>query len=184
MDKNYWKDAYKDLWARTGEKETFIQEVLEQETGYKVKKIGFGAGTTEFLPGSAAEYGQEKGGADLYVEEADAYVEVTGPNIPVSENAPLWVRPDKIRNSVEKIKAGQGRVHAIVHVAEVKPDCHKVIRVIIIGREMAEGVKNRVIQKINPTIRNRKEIYYEIPANHPCVIPFADFISMIRNGIN
>lgn len=181
MDRNYWKEAYKDLWSQTSKKEESIRSIIEHETGYTVMSIGLGAGSADFLSGSATDHGKEKGDADLYVVDADAYVEVTGPNISVDMQASLWVRPDKVRNSFDKMTAGKGRLHVIVHVASVKPDGHQVIRVILLGPEFAKGLYTGAIKEITPVIRGRQERYYDVPVDHECIVSFSEFLAMLRS---
>ena len=84
MDKNYWKEAYKEFWEVSSRKEVFVKELIKKETGFTVLEVGLGAGTKDFLSGSAADHGLVKGDADLYVVGADAYVEITGPLFTIS----------------------------------------------------------------------------------------------------
>lgn len=118
MDKNYWKEAYKEYWEISSKKEIFVKELIESKTGFKTLEVGLGAGSEDFLSGSASDYGLTKGDADLYVIVPDTYVEVTGPNISVKPEDTLWIRPDKVKNSFNKQKAGKGKLHVIVHIAK------------------------------------------------------------------
>ena len=122
MDKNYWKEAYKEYWEISSKKEIFVKELIESKTGFKTLEVGLGAGSEDFLSGSASDYGLTKGDADLYVIVPDTYVEVTGPNISVKPEDTLWIRPDKVKNSFNKQKAGKGKLHVIVHIAKIKPN--------------------------------------------------------------
>ena len=97
MDKNYWKEAYKEYWEISSKKEIFVKELIESKTGFKTLEVGLGAGSEDFLSGSASDYGLTKGDADLYVIIPDTYVEVTGPNISVKPEDTLWIRPDKVK---------------------------------------------------------------------------------------
>lgn len=130
MDKNYWKEAYKEYWEISSKKEIFVKELIESKTGFKTLEVGLGAGSEDFLSGSASDYGLTKGDADLYVIIPDTYVEVTGPNISVKPEDTLWIRPDKVKNSFNKQKAGKGKLHVIVHIAKIKPNGNIAIRVI------------------------------------------------------
>ena len=128
MDKNYWKEAYKEYWEISSKKEIFVKELIESKTGVKTLEVGLGAGSEDFLSGSASDYGLTKGDADLYVIIPDTYVEVTGPNISVKPEDTLWIRPDKVKNSFNKQKAGKGKLHVIVHIAKIKPNGNIAIR--------------------------------------------------------
>lgn len=53
MDKNYWKEAYKEYWEISSKKEIFVKELIESKTGFKTLEVGLGAGSEDFLSGSA-----------------------------------------------------------------------------------------------------------------------------------
>lgn len=52
MDKNYWKEAYKEYWEISSKKEIFVKELIESKTGFKTLEVGLGAGSEDFLSGS------------------------------------------------------------------------------------------------------------------------------------
>lgn len=110
MDKNYWKEAYKEYWEISSKKEIFVKELIESKTGFKTLEVGLGAGSEDFLSGSASDYGLTKGDADLYVIVPDTYVEVTGPNISVKPEDTLWIRPDKVKKLFQQTKSRQRQV--------------------------------------------------------------------------
>lgn len=180
MDKDYWKEAYKEFWEASSKKEEFVKELIEKETGATVLEVGLGAGTEDFLSGSAADYGLTKGDADLYVVDSDAYVEVTGPNIKVNLSDTLWIRPDKVSNSFNKQKEGKGKLHAIVHIAEIKPDGKKAIRVIILNKSFIEAYNRNEFKIIYPTIRGKQEKYLELPPEHATIISFDRFLELLK----
>ena len=64
-DPNFWKHQYEQTWAKAGKKEEGIAKLIEAETGHEVELAGMGAGSTEFLSGTAASRGFRKGEADL-----------------------------------------------------------------------------------------------------------------------
>lgn len=76
MDKNYWKEAYKEYWEISSKKEIFVKELIESKTGFKTLEVGLGAGSEDFLSGSASDYSLTKGDADLYVIVPDTYLQV------------------------------------------------------------------------------------------------------------
>lgn len=45
MDKNYWKEAYKEYWEISSKKEIFVKELIESKTGFKTLEVGLGAGS-------------------------------------------------------------------------------------------------------------------------------------------
>lgn len=175
MDANFWKDRYKDHWDKAAQKEKMVIDKIERETGKKVELYGLGAGSTEFLSGSASDHNFTKGDADLYIKDVDFFIEVTGPNIKVPPSAALWVRPDKIENALRKIRQGIGKGHFIVHVIE-RSDCDQtLIRVIPIIPEL------QFLSTINPRIRGTVETYKEIPSTYQNIMSFEEFISLIQS---
>lgn len=164
MDKNYWKNAYKNMWDASSEREMFIVQWIKENTGLVAKVIGLGAGTNDFINGSAAENGHEKGDADLHIVDTDVYIEVTGPlSTKVSPLSPLWFRPDKFNNAVIHKRAGHDTFFA--HHCPSK----NLWRVIHINDELVKRLYNRDFKVVEPVIRGRKERYVEIPYNDRCV---------------
>jgi len=180
MDKHYWKNAYKDFWEVAASKENKIKEIIEKETGYEVFEIGLGAGSTEFITGNAQDNKLTKGDADLYVKEKECFIEVTGPNIKMDFEKPLWVRPDKLRNAYNKLQNNEGKLHVIVHVL-VQRNNETVIRVIILDKLFFDHlITKKSFPKINPFIRGREETYYELPPEHATIISLKDFIERLK----
>ena len=96
MDENYWKDAYKNTWDESSKREKRLMTYLEKLTGVMCSESGLGAGSSEYISGSAARNGYQKGDADFLIEGTNIYIEVTGPLVKtVQPSAPLWFRPDK-----------------------------------------------------------------------------------------
>lgn len=179
MDKNYWKEAYKDSWDISSQKEKLIKELIEDLTGYKVHEVGLGAGSIELIDGSAKDNNLEKGDADLYVDECDTYVEVTGPNVITLFDAPLWVRPDKLKNAYRKLKKNKGKHHIIVHVQIVKGSLIRLIRGIVLNAEFFDRVKGKEFEIKEKIINGRTERYVVIPYKDKCIQPIEDIIKII-----
>ncbi len=180
MDKHYWKNAYKDFWEMAASKEKKIKNIIESETGYKVIEIGLGAGSTKFIKGNAKDNQLTKGDADLYVTEKECFIEVTGPNIKMDFEKPLWVRPDKLRNAYNKLQKGEGKLHVIVHVL-IQRNNETVIRVILLDEIFFEHIiKKKSFKIVTPIIRGQKEKYYEIPPEHETIISLKDFIKKLK----
>lgn len=173
MDSNFWKDRYKDSWDKAAQKEKMVIQLIESKTGKKVELYGLGAGSTEYLSGSASDNNSTKGDADLYIKEADTFIEVTGPNIKVNKSDALWIRPDKIENALAKIKNGIGKGHFVIHVIEIKDSSETLIRVVPITAEL----NNFPI--IEPRIRGTVERYREIPATYGKLMSFDDFLKTL-----
>ena len=182
MDENFWKDAYKDSWAKASDKENWVKSSIEKAASIPVEIVGLGAGSTDYISGSAASNDKEKGGADLYLPSLDIYVEVTGPNIKVSESDTLWVRPDKIASALRKIDEGIGTMHLVVHMAELRPNGQKLARVIFIEKRIKDAIADGTIELINPRIRGNIEQYYAIPANYVLVRPYENFLQFLRSA--
>ena len=102
MDENYWKDAYQDTWDESSKREKRLKVYLERLTGMKCEESGLGAGSSQYISGSAARNGYQKGDADFLIQGTSIYIEVTGPLVKtVQPTAPLWFRPDKLNNAIK-----------------------------------------------------------------------------------
>ncbi len=165
-----WKDAYKDQWKISNEKEELVRNSLASTLNCEIIYEGLGAGSTEYIAKEDEPDSHKKGDADLYIKEADAYVEVTGPNVQVYYEAGLWIRPDKITNAEEKIKNGVGKLHFIIHVTSLKEaEGATVFRVIELNEKFFNRVRNNEFEIVNPIIRGNKEEFYEIPHDDVCI---------------
>ncbi|WP_405571171.1 hypothetical protein [Winogradskyella sp. Asnod2-B02-A] len=181
MDKHYWKNAYKDSWEASASKEKYVKEIIEKQTGLEVLEIGLGAGSSEFIEGNAKDNELEKGDADLYVKDKDCFIEVTGPNIKMDFDRPLWIRPDKLRNAYRKLRDGKGKLHVIIHVLNEKND-EITIRVIVLDNLFFDHlITKKSFNLVKPKIRGREETYYEIPPKHETIISLEDFLTKLRN---
>lgn len=178
-NKNYWKDAYKDAWETASSKEKSIKKLIEDNTGYEVIEVGLGAGTTDYLSGSASDHGLTKGDADLYVPEKDCYIEVTGPNIPMAFEKPLWIRPDKIQNTFDKLKAGKGKLHVVLHVLTEKGTNEIKVRVILLDKIFFQFARDKEFPLVYPVIRERQEKYLELPPEHKVILTLDEFFTLL-----
>lgn len=166
MDKDYWKKAYQDMWEDSSKREIALARWIERLTGRRVEIIGLGAGTSEFISGSAEEHGHDKGDADLHIIDTNLYVEVTGPltsKVPASD--PLWFRPDKFNNAVKHARLGHDTFFAHHCPAE------NLWRVIHIDQPLIDRLLRHEFPVIHPRIRGRVEDYVEVPAKDSCVQP-------------
>ncbi len=162
---NYWKERYKHTWKKSNQRERAVIRRIREEAGRLVVAAGLGAGSAEYLSGSAASRGYERGGADLRVGDTSVYLEVTGPQTTgVLRSAPLWVRPDKIENARRHYPE---RETWVVHWLQ-RGD---TLRVIKLDQDFFDELDLRVFRTVTPMIRGTRERYCEIPANHPCVKP-------------
>ena len=159
-----------------------MKELIESKTGFKTLEVGLGAGSEDFLSGSASDYGLTKGDADLYVIVPDTYVEVTGPNISVKPEDTLWIRPDKVKNSFNKQKAGKGKLHVIVHIAKIKPNGNIAIRVIMLNKTFFEACRKKEFPLIQRNIRGLQETYLKLPPKHETIISFEEFIALLKQN--
>lgn len=176
---DYWKNVYKNSWDISTSKENNVKSIIEKETGFIVEMVGLGAGSSKRVDGSARKNGMAKGDADLYIKDADCYVEVTGPNIKMDFDRPLWIRPDKLNNVYHKRERGVGKLHVIVHVLKQKND-EDVMRVIVLDDLFFDHLLTRKsFEMVYPTIRGRQEKYVELPPEHEVIISMEDFISRL-----
>jgi hypothetical protein len=172
-DTDYWKKLYQGLWEKTGEREKALAQTIENLTGHKVKIVGLGAGSDEFLSGTAVSHGHEKGDADMTVEGTNINLEVTGPNIHVPRTNPLWVRPDKIKNAKSHFSKKDTWV---VHCIE-----RTTIRVIRLDADFFAKYEQGRYSTVNPIIRGARETYVSIPYNDSSVKGFEVLINHIKD---
>lgn len=175
-DDNYWKDRYQGTWDRSSQREAKLAEYLEQKTGLQVESSGLGARSTEYISGSAAENGFEKGGADLHVVGTNVYIEVTGPLEPnVGPERPLWFRPDKLDNAVEGLARG--------HVTFLTHNCPaaKLWRVVRVDDRLARRYRAGEFRRVERRIRGALERYVEIDARDACVRPIRELTAYLKN---
>lgn len=180
---NFWKDAYKDSWEQSATKENLIKGIIESETGLKVDIVGLGAGTTDYISGSAKDNNHEKGDADLYIESKDIHIEVTGPNVPMMIFDDLWFRPDKLNNTYKKVVTGEGNLHLIIHVQDDKQNGKKIIRGINLNKQFFMDVRTNPYPIITPKIRGNIEKYIEVNPKDKHIIKLEQIIELIKNEI-
>jgi hypothetical protein len=173
-DFNYWKNQYKDTWGQSSQRETAIARYLEEATGRTIKPVGLGAGSADFLSGSAAAHGHAKGDADLVVDGTNIYLEVTGPLVPsVVIDAALWVRPDKVDNARRNKDSHETWV--VHHLPK-----NDLIRVIYLGDQFWTALDAGDFPIVTPRIRGALERYHSIPATHSCVQPCGALIDRLK----
>ncbi|MCC5828950.1 MAG: hypothetical protein JJU36_05835 [Phycisphaeraceae bacterium] len=175
-DYDYWKKQYQDSWGKSSERETEIAAQLSQATGREIRTVGLGAGSAEFLTGSAAQQGHTKGDADLNVVGTNIYLEVTGPLVTsVVESAPLWIRPDKVQNARQKAPAQETWV--VHHLPR-----NGLVRVVHLSGEFFAALDAGEFPIVTPRIRGVTERYHEIAAGHRCVKAYDALIERLRRA--
>lgn len=164
MDNNYWKNAYQTTWDESSKRENFMVDWIKDNAGLTAEIIGLGAGTSDFIDGSASENGYEKGDADLHIINTNIYIEVTGPlTKSVSVNSALWFRPDKFENAIRNMTNGHDTFFA--------HHCPSgdLWRIIHIDDKLAQRYQRHEFRIVTPWIRGRQERYVEIPSNDICI---------------
>ena len=178
-NKNFWKETYQPLWDIADIKERKVKKLIEELLNTEVSFYGLGAGQTKFIDGSAEDNNHKKGDADLYIKEYDTFIEVTGPTSKAYEEDSLWVRPDKITNSINKINKGIGKYHFVIHVARININ-KTIYRAIKLGEHLRIAYKEKSIKLIKPNLKgNIEEKYIEIPYNHNCVYSMEEFKNIL-----
>lgn len=180
MDKNYWKEAYKHLWEETSKKEMLCKKILEDELNINIEIAGLGAGSSEFIEGSAADNKFEKGSADLFIPNLNCFVEVTGPNIPVSKKAAIWIRPDKLNNTYLKIQQDNNSLHLFLHVQKCKEDNETLIRGIFLDEIFFKRGFKKEFKTVFPTIRGKSEKYIEIPFDDTSLLKINEVLQKLK----
>ena len=174
QDEDYWKNLYRESWGYEGKRIASIAAWIDESTGKKAKSVGLGTGTTEFISGSAAKHGYEKGGADLQVENTNVFLEITGPqvdHIPPAE--PLWVRPDKVANARTHYPESETwLVHVLGNSGRV--------RVVRFDEYFFSCVDKNDFPIVHPKLRGVVETYHAIPANHKVVEEFQALLDYLK----
>jgi len=113
------RDKYEKWWPISNAREERIKSLLEESLHTKVVPYGMGALSSERIKGSARDNGFEPADPDLYVEEYDCFVEVTGPLKPfIHPKDALFVNPCKVKNA--RRKAQEGHDVWLVHILDRK----------------------------------------------------------------
>jgi hypothetical protein len=173
-DPNYWKRRYQQLWAASASKEQTITKLLEEATGRSIQIVGFGAGSKDFLDGTAQEHGRALGDADLHIVGTNIFIEVTGPiSERVDRDADLWIRPDKIEAARAQSKTRKTVVlHHLARTGE--------IRVISLNHQFFFRYDGNMYRQVHPTIRGTRETYVAIPADDVTVRPLESLIRHVK----
>jgi hypothetical protein len=174
-DENFWKNRYADSWPTAADKEEKIRKIIEGECECKVEYAGLGAGSTEYLPGSAKSRGFKKGGSDLHITDTNIYIEVTGPNTEtVDDEDDLWIRPDKINYAIDHPEND----HWVVHV--LKRNFY--IRVVHINDKFKDDFRKGHFFIARPPIRGVVETYTAVPADSEHVTEVETLFEAVREA--
>lgn len=172
-DEDYWKKAYKDTWSESSKREKRLMTYLEKLTGVNCAESGLGIGTSEYISGSAARNGYQKGDADFLIEGTNIYIEVTGPLVKsVQPSAPLWFRPDKLNNAIKNSNHDVFLAHHCMSV--------DLWRVIHVDQEFKHRFRSYEFKVVTPVIRGRKERYVEIETTDRCVKELNYLVAYIK----
>ena len=60
MNETYWKDAYRNTWDQSSARENRLKAYLEKLTGKTLSDNGLGAGSSDYISGSARRNGYQK----------------------------------------------------------------------------------------------------------------------------
>lgn len=166
-DWDHYKKAYSGEWSAGNRRERLVSDVLER-VGFTVHMEGLGAGSTEFLSGRADAHGKTKADPDLFVEETETYVEVTGTNIGwVRPENPVRVRPDKFENALANPEGDHWLVHVLDGPALLR--CIELTEAVCVEfRDQGVSIDTR---------HDANETYVEIDPDHDCVRPFRSLVS-------
>lgn len=172
--KNYWKHQYKGQWEDARRKEEAVKELIESNTGYTVEYHGLGAGSDEFIDGSAEDNDQLKGDADLIIQGTNIKVEVTGANKDMPLSSDIWIRPDKI----DIVKTDTSHRKVVVHITTYKGKVY--YRLINIGKKFLQAYDSDEFPIIHPTVRGNEETYVSIPADSSYVTTIDKLIEYLK----
>lgn len=172
-DSDYWKKRYNGTWDISSKREESMKQFLEKRFNVKVLESGLGAGSTDYITGTAANNGFNKGDADLHIENTSVFIEVTGPlSTKVPSSAPLWFRPDKIQNAISNIAT---------HKTILAHNCpgENLWRYIYIDSTFVNNYNNGKYKIVHPNIRGVTETYIEIPVNDISILTQEQFNNLL-----
>ena len=159
-NENFWKDIYQNTWGAASDTEEQMAAIIYENTGHPVTGYGLGAGSTEYIEGSAEANGHKKGDADLHVEGTNIYIEVTGPLSKfVDRNADLWFRPDKIENAIMNLGSHD------TFLAHYLPK-EDLWRIIHIDDEFIARYRKGEFPTYTEIIRGQTETYTHVPSTY------------------
>jgi hypothetical protein len=134
---------------------------------------GLGTGSTAFLSGSAASRNLQKGDADYSVKGYPVHIEMTGPLVSsVREDADLWIRPDKIANARSHLPEHTIVVHHLPRT--------NLLRAVFLDGTFFAALDSGAFPIVRPGIRGAVETYNSIPATHPVVRSWGDFVGFLK----
>jgi hypothetical protein len=94
------KAVYQHQWPISNRKEALVCRKMTTAIDCKVMVAGFGAGSSDYIPGNAIANGHDEADSDLKIEGTNIAIEVTGPNNPfVAWSDDLWIRPQKVEHA-------------------------------------------------------------------------------------
>lgn len=158
-----WKKIYGRDWPSGKRKVLKVIGALNAH-GIEAKPHGFMSDSVEYTP----EHPPEKGAPDLKIVSVEIYVEVTGPNIPMSPQDDLWIRWDKFRYAEKHTE----KEIWVAHILESESD---LIRLLKLGT----GVKEKY-EEIHPRLKGPEEIYRSVPATDPSLFSLEQFCNYIK----
>ena len=175
-DDFYKKKFTEDDWLKSSTKEKRVARMITEGTKKTVNLVGFGAGETGYITGSAADHGIEKSFPDLAIQGTNVFIEVTGPlTSHVGPLEPLWIRPGKIDFAYDHYD-GEMDIWLVHHI--VKGD---LFRVIHFNNEFLEALDNDEFQIVKPIVRGSRTTFISIDSDHATVEPWERFIRYINN---
>lgn len=178
-DKNYWKNAYKDLWDVSSKKEAAFKKFIEAETGLILMPYGLGAESNEYIAGSAKENDNELGAPDYTVENTNIFIEITGPlSERVKPQYGLWIRPDKLEYARKHCDENDEFFALFFPSTQEWLTIH-ADKVFFDDMDYKRNI-NDYFDK-NPTIRGRRERYVEISYHNPFVKGLDYLVDYLRD---
>lgn len=148
---------------------------FEEASGIDLKPSGIGVESAEIFAGYAAEHGETTGGADYAGLGGDLLVEVTGSNVPLSLDAPLWLNRTKVRAAWQA--AREGRQTVVLHEIPTRDGGKPVLRAIVLDLNLfarLTSARGRV------RVTAQGQTMYVIPTSDPAVMSLTQAVMEVR----
>lgn len=170
------KEAFKGTWELSAQKEAFVKVNIELHAGVTVIESGFGAGSTEYIPGASGRYGFDKAEPDFTIEGTNVVIEVTGPLEAVDLNKDLFINLSKVKFALWHPELEYWVAHSNGLTAN-----REGIRMIRVGKKFDEGITRGEIVQEHFEHRGVTQMFWAVPPDHHTVCTFDLFLIYLRD---
>lgn len=170
------KNAFKGTWEVSAQKEAFVKVNIELHTRLTVLESGFGAGSTEYIPGASGRHGYNKAAPDFTIEGTNVVVEVTGPLEAIDLNRDLLINLSKVKFAFEHPELEYWVAHS-----NGLTENRQGVRMIRVGKKFDQGITHGEIVQEHFEHRGVTQMFHAVPPRHYTVCTFDIFLMYLRD---